>query len=84
MFVFPKVLNLLPSEKAQFPDQDRIRLISQLVQGILKVSPKVLNSVNGTAISVFIVPLLLALCKNFDLNLNDSESAISLSFGSSL
>ena len=51
--------------------------------GISRVLQKLLKYFNGTAIFAFIIPALLVLSKNFDLNLDDSESIIIL-FGSSL
>ena len=84
MSVIARVVALLPSQITQFADQVRIRLISQLIKGISRVLQKLLSYFNGTAIFAFILPALLVLFKNFDLNLNDLESVISLSFGSFL
>ena len=84
MSVIARVVALLPSQITQFADQVRIRLISQLIKGISRVLQKLLSYFNGTAIFAFILPALLVLFKNFDLNLNDLESVISLSFDSFL
>ena len=81
--VIAKAVTLSPLEITQFADQVRIRLISQLIKGILRVLQKLLQYVNGTAIFAFVIPSLLLLFKNFDLNSNGSESVIIL-FGSSL
>ena len=67
----------------QFSDQVRIKLISQLIKGIPRVLQKLLKYFNGTAISAFIIPALLVLSKNLDLNFNDSEFVI-VACGSSL
>ena len=65
-----------------FADEVRIRLISQLIKGVSIVLQKLVKHFNDTDIIVFIIPALLILSKNFDLNLNDSDSVITL-FGSS-
>ena len=83
MYVVPKVICQFPSETTQFADQVRIRLISQLTTDISKVLQKLLNYFNNTAIFASVIPALLVLSQNFDLNLNDSKSPI-LSFGSTL
>ena len=74
-----KVVCLFPSEITQFADQVLLRLISHLIKGILRVLQNLLKYFNGTAG----VPQSLVLSKGFDLNLNDSESAILL-FGSAI
>ena len=51
----------------------------QLIKGISRVIQKVLEYYNDSAISPFIIPKLLALSINLDLNLNDSESVIEFS-----
>ena len=43
----------------QFSDQVRIILISGLMKSISRVLPKLLKYFDGTAISAFIVPVLL-------------------------
>ena len=74
-----KVVCLFPSEITQFADQVLLRLISHLIKSILRVLQNLLKYFNGTAG----VPQSLVLSKGFDLNLNDSESAILL-FGSAI
>ena len=71
-------------EIAQFLDQVKIRLISQLIHDILRAIQKLLKYFNGTDISKYFVlrssgvfPVILIL------DLNDSDSVI-LSFDSSL
>ena len=54
-----------------FADQVTIRLISQLIQGISRVLQKLVKYFNGTAIFAFMIPALLVLSNNLDLNLND-------------
>ena len=51
-----------------FPDQGRIRLLSQFIKDISRGIEKFL--------CVFIIPSGLVLSKNFDLNVNDSHSVI--------
>ena len=53
----------------------KIRLITQFMKG-KRVTQKLLNYFNGTAIFTSIVPALLVLPNIFYLNLNDSDSAI--------
>ena len=66
---------------AQFADHAKIRLNSQLINGISRVFQKLLRHFNGTAISTFpILPPAGALLATFALYLNDSESFM-LSFG---
>ena len=69
-----------------FYDQIRITLISQLIKSISRVLQKLFDYINGTGISTFIVPAVLVLFDNLDLNLDDSNSAVSALFnrGSSL
>ena len=65
-------------------DPVKIRLISQLIQGISAVLQKLLKYFSGTIISIsFEFPLLGVFPVIFTLDLNDSE-AVKLSFGSSL
>ena len=66
-----KVGSLSPSEGAQFSDQVRIRLISQLSKGTSRVLQKLLKYFNGTAIFAFIILALLVLSKDFYSNLNN-------------
>ena len=54
-----------------FADQVTIRLISQLIKGISRVLQKLVKYFNGTAIFAFMIPALLVLSNNLDLNLND-------------
>ena len=60
----------------QLDDQVRIRLISQLIKDISGVLQKSLRYFNGTAISAFTIPQLLASAKNLALNLNELESVM--------
>ena len=60
-----------------------MRLISQLIKGISRVLQELLKCVNGAAIFAFYNASIISLCKNFDLNLNDSNSVV-IFFGSSL
>ena len=82
--IIANVVTLAASQATQFADQVISRLISQVIRGISRVLRKLLKYFNGTAISTFISPALPVLFLNLDLNLNDSESVLSLSFGSSL
>lgn len=59
-----------------FPDQGRIRLLSQFIKDISRGIEKFLKNINDTVICVFIIPSGLVLSKNFDLNVNDSHSVI--------
>ena len=70
MSVIVKVVILLPSEITRFPDQVRMKLISQLIKSISRLLYKLHKYINGTAIFVSIT---------FDFNLNDSEFVILLS-----
>ena len=54
-------------------DQVRIRVISKLFKGTSIVPQKLLTYFNGAATSAYIIPSLLVLPKNLDLNLNDTE-----------
>ena len=54
-----------------------------MIKDIPRVLQKLLKYFNGTAIFAFIIPALLVLSQNFDLNLNGSDSVKTL-FGSSL
>ena len=67
----------------KFVGQVRIRLISQLIKGILIALQKLLKYFNGTAISAFVIPRSLVLAKNVHLNLNELQSIIGY-LGSSL
>ena len=51
--------------------------------GSSRILQKLLKYFNAAAIFGFTIPALLVLSKNFDLNLNDSDSVIAL-FGSCL
>ena len=51
-------------------DQVKIRLISQLINGILRDLQKLLKYFNGTIISIFFVPSFPILPAIFVLNLN--------------
>ena len=67
----------------QVDDHVKMRLTSQLIEGISSVLQKLLKYFNGTIISTsFSLPLLGVFPVTFILELNDSESA-TLSFGSS-
>ena len=68
----------------QVDDQVKMRLTSQLINGISRVLQKLLKYFNGTIISTsFVLPSAGVFPVIFILDLNDSESA-KLSFGSSL
>ena len=67
----------------KFVGQVRIRLISQLIKGILIALQKLLKYFNGTDISAFVIPRSLVSPKNVHLNLNESQSVIGY-LGSSL
>ena len=67
----------------QSADQVRIRLISKLIKDISPVPQKWFKYFNDTAIFVFIIPALLILSDNLDLNLSDSELVTGF-FGPSL
>ena len=56
--------------------QVKIRLIWQLIRNISRVLQKIVKYHNGTAISVFTVPLLSVLIKNLDLSLSGIESVM--------
>ena len=83
MYLLLQVITLSPSEITQFFDQVKIKLISQLIKVISRVLQKLLKYFNGIAIFAFIIPALLVLSKNFDLNVIDSDFVITL-FGSFL
>ena len=74
-----KVITLSPSEFTQFADQVRITLVSQLIKGISRKLQTLLKYFYDLAIFAFVILSPLVLSKNFDLDLNDSESAILLS-----
>ena len=80
--VIKNVVALFSSETAQFSEQVRIGLISELIQGISRSLQKLPKYYNDTAIPTFIVLALLVLLKILDLNLNDTESVEGF-FGSS-
>ena len=82
--VIAEVVALVLSEIRQFSNQVKIRLISQSAKGISIVLQKWLRYFNGTAIFAFIISALLVFSNNFDLDSNDSDSVILLSFGLSL
>ena len=72
------------SSPVEFYDKVKIRLISQLINGISRALQKLLKYFNSTIISTsFVLPPAGVLPVIFTLDLNDSESA-KLSFGSSL
>ena len=56
---------------AEFSDQVRIRLTSELIEVISRVLQKLLEYFNGTAIFAFIIPRLLDLAKTYNSNLNE-------------
>ena len=62
----------------QFADQVILRLTSQLISSITRVLQKLLQGLNGTAVSTFAIPTLLVLFVSRDLNLNDPESVMVL------
>ena len=74
--------------------QVRIRLISQLINGILKVPQKLLKYFNGTIILTFFLPLFPILPVIFGLNSNEALlilpagkstiAALAFKYGSSL
>ena len=67
-----------------FSDQVKLEIISQLINGILRVLEKLLKYFNRTAISkIFLLSASGAFPAILNLNLNDSDSAI-LAFFSSL
>ena len=67
-----------------FSDQVKLEIISQLINGILRVLEKLLKYFNRTAISkIFLLSASGAFPAILNLNLNDSDSAI-LAFCSSL
>ena len=70
--IIAKAVTLFPSEITQFSDQVRIRLICQLIKDISRVIQKLLKYFDSTAISALIIPALLILFKNLDLNVNNS------------
>ena len=81
--VIAKVVALSPSQITQFDDLVNITYVSQLINDILPVLPKLLRYFNGTTASISTVPSLPILFANIDLNLNNLESAM-LSSDSSL
>ena len=65
-------------------DQDKIRLISQLIKGISRVLQKLLKYFNGTAVlKSFVLPSSGVFPVIFNLDLSDSES-VKVTFGSYL
>ena len=71
-------------EITQSPDQDKKRLILQLIKGISRVHQKLLKYFKGTAIlTSFLIPAAGVFPVILLLNVNDSDSTI-LSFGSSI
>ena len=78
---FPSPIELVITQSL---DHVKMRLISQLINGISSVLQKLLNYFTGTFISTsFVFPLLGVFPVIFTLDLNDSEFAM-LSLGSSL
>ena len=68
----------------QVDDHAKIRITSQLINGISRVLQKILKYFNGTIISTsFVLPSAGVSPVIFTLDVNDSEPA-KLSFGSSL
>ena len=59
-------------DKTHFVDQIQIRLISQLINGFLRVLQKLLKYYNGAIRSTFFVPLFFVLLVIFSLNLNEA------------
>ena len=57
--LFPATLNVIPT-KAQLLDQVKMNYVSQLINGIFKVLPKLLKCFNGTTILVSFLPTLFA------------------------
>ena len=53
-----------------------MKLISQLIKVISIVLHILFEYFNGTAISTFIIPAVLVLSKNLDLNVNRTELGI--------
>ena len=76
VYVAVKFVPLSTLQMSQFADQVNIRLFSQLINNISKVLQFLHKYFNGTTISTFTLPKLLALFVNLDLNLSDSESFI--------
>ena len=75
---------LLRSQKKYSSDQVKMRLISQLINGISRVLQKLLKCFNATAISTsFVLPAVGIFPVILTLNLNHSDCVI-LTFGSSL
>ena len=65
-------------------DQDKIRLISQLIKGISRVLQKLLKYFNGTAVlTSFVLPSSGVFPVIFNLDLSDLES-VKVTFGSYL
>ena len=62
MCVITNFVSPVAEEITQFVDQDKIRLISQLIKGISRVLQKLLQYSNGTAILTF---FLLPAAGNF-------------------
>ena len=81
--VIAKVVALSSSQMTQFDDLVNIRYVSQLINDILPVLPKLLRYFNGTTASISTVPSLPISFANIDLNLNNLESVM-LSSDSSL
>ena len=81
--VIAKAVALSPSQMTQFDDLVNITYVSQLINDILPVLPKLLRYFNGTTASISRLPSLPILFANIDLNLNNLESAM-LSSDSSL
>ena len=62
-------------EITQVGDHVKIRLTSQLINGIPRVLQKLLKSFNGTIVSAsFVLPAAGVFPVNFILDLNDSDS----------
>ena len=74
---------LVELEITQFADQIRIKLFSKLINESSRALQKLLKYSSGAAISKSLLPAIMVLFVNFDIDLNDSESEI-LSFSSSV
>ena len=70
MIVIIKVVILFTSEFRQFADQEILRLIIHLIEGISGIIKKLLKLLH------IYNTIIIVLSKNLDLNLDDSESVI--------
>ena len=62
----------------RFAEQNRIRLVSQLIKDNSRVLQKLLKLCNGAAISTFTVTASLVLVNYLNLNINNLEFLIGL------